>query len=127
MLCYTHNIKFNAVMLCDSIGKGSWVTAGITTDDVMSQNGNLTTIRCNSTHLTSFAVLVDVVGELEVIQKCYFLVTNHLTVLFLISILQVISVAEQTALQIVSYIGCTISIICLMVTVIFFLWLGYDQ
>ena len=50
------------------VGRGSWTTAGITTDDVMAQNGNLTTVRCNSIHLTSFAVLVDVVGKLEVIQ-----------------------------------------------------------
>lgn len=54
---------------CDSIGNGSWTTAGITTDDVMTQStksGPLTTITCRSTHLTSFAVLVDVVGGLEV-------------------------------------------------------------
>ena len=54
---------------CDSIGNGSWTTAGITTDDVMTQStksGPLITITCRSTHLTSFAVLVDVVGGLEV-------------------------------------------------------------
>ena len=33
--------------------------------------------------------------------------------------------AERTALQIVSYIGCAISIICLSATVIFFLFQGY--
>ena len=52
-----------------SIGNGSWITAGITTNDIMIQNtidGSLTTITCKSTHLTSFAVLVDVVGGLEV-------------------------------------------------------------
>ena len=59
-------------MSCDRIGNGSWVTAGISTDDVMIQsteNGNLTTVTCRSTHLTSFAVLVDVAGGLEVIIK----------------------------------------------------------
>lgn len=34
--------------------------------------------------------------------------------------------AERTALQIVSYIGCAISIICLTATVIFFLFQGYN-
>ena len=60
-------------MSCDSIGNGSWVTAGITTDDVMIQSiksENLTTITCRSTHLTSFAVLVDVAGGLKVKYLC---------------------------------------------------------
>ena len=61
-----------------SIGNGSWVTAGIITDDMMIQStesGNLTTITCRSTHLTSFAVLVDVAGGLEV-KLLYGLVTG---------------------------------------------------
>ena len=48
-----------------SVGNGSWVIAGVTTTDV-STSGNLTAIRCSSTHLTSFAVLVDVAGGLAV-------------------------------------------------------------
>ena len=54
------------IMTYDSIGNGSWITAGITTDDVVTK-GNLTIVTCRSTHLTSFAVLVDVVGGLAVI------------------------------------------------------------
>ena len=48
-----------------SVGNGSWVIAGVTTTDVTT-SGNLTAIRCSSTHLTSFAVLVDVAGGLAV-------------------------------------------------------------
>lgn len=33
---------------------------------------------------------------------------------------------EYTALKVVSYIGCAISIACLIVTVVFFLIQGYD-
>ena len=53
------------IITYDSIGNGSWITAGITTNNVMTK-GNLTMVTCQSTHLTSFAVLVDVVGELVV-------------------------------------------------------------
>ena len=42
-------------------------------------------------------------------------------------ILQVIGKVERAALQAVSYVGCGISIMCLSVTVIFFLWQGYYQ
>ena len=35
-----------------------------------------------------------------------------------------ISLAELAALQIVSYIGCAVSIICLIATIIFFLAMG---
>ena len=49
------------VILFDSIGNGRWATAGITTDDVITQSttyGYLRTVTCRSTHLTSFAVFV---------------------------------------------------------------------
>ena len=66
-------------MSCDSIGNGSWVTAGIMTDDNIviqsTKNGTSTTITCRSTHLTSFAVLVDVAGGLKV-KHSYSLVTD---------------------------------------------------
>ena len=47
------------------VGTGGWSSEGI---QVISTKlrGNVTTVLCNSTHLTSFAVLVDVAGELEV-------------------------------------------------------------
>ena len=39
--------------------RGGWDTEGVT---VVSNDINSSTITCNSTHLTSFAVLVDVSG-----------------------------------------------------------------
>ena len=60
---------FLLISLCllneQSVGNGSWVVAGVTTTDVTT-SGNQTAIRCSSTHLTSFAVLVDVAGGLAV-------------------------------------------------------------
>ena len=52
-----------------SIGNGSWITDGVVTNNFTTQttkSGKLTTIQCSATHLTSFAVLVDVAGGLEV-------------------------------------------------------------
>ena len=63
--------EFGCQLFHDSIGNGSWVTAGVRTNDIKTQNtknGNITTVQCTSTHLTSFAVLVDVAGGLEVIR-----------------------------------------------------------
>ena len=51
--------------LCYSVGEGSWVTEGVTTNNT-KQTDSVTTVRCSSTHLTSFAVLVDVAGGLQV-------------------------------------------------------------
>lgn len=73
-----------------------WSTEGISTE-VLS-NG---TIKCSSTHLTSFTILVSVQGE------------------------DFNNGAERLALQIVSYIGCVISILCLILTIIFLLALRY--
>lgn len=53
------------IIINHSVGNGSWVIAGVTTMDVKT-SGNLTAIQCSSTHLTSFAVLVDVAGGLAV-------------------------------------------------------------
>ena len=36
-----------------------------------NQTDSVTTVRCSSTHLTSFAVLVDVAGGLQVMLKSY--------------------------------------------------------
>ena len=44
------------------IGSGGWSTEGVTRVTV-SQSENSTVVQCNSTHLTSFAVLVDVAGS----------------------------------------------------------------
>ena len=53
----------------NSIGNGSWITDGVITNDFTTQktkSGKVTTVQCSATHLTSFAVLVDVAGGLEV-------------------------------------------------------------
>ena len=48
---------------CVCIYRGGWDTEGVT---VMSTDPINSIIRCNSTHLTSFAVLVDVSGGQDV-------------------------------------------------------------
>ena len=45
----------------NSVGTGGWSIGGVTTDSVTT-GGNSTVVQCSSTHLTSFAVLVDVGG-----------------------------------------------------------------
>ena len=50
-----------------SVGNGSWVREGVTTVNSTTNCGqSVTTVQCASTHLTSFAVLVDVAGGLRV-------------------------------------------------------------
>ena len=51
-------------LLC-SVGRGGWSSDGIQVISNITR-GDVTTVLCNSTHLTSFAVLVDVAGGLEV-------------------------------------------------------------
>ena len=46
----------------NSVGSGGWSLGGVTTDSVTTE-GNNTFVQCTSTHLTSFAVLVDVAGS----------------------------------------------------------------
>ncbi|XP_065909619.1 uncharacterized protein [Dysidea avara] len=70
-------------------GRGGWDTEGVTTISVTNN-----TITCNSSHLTSFAVLVDVSGGHKDISK-----------------------EERSILSLVSYVGCGVSIICLLVAI----------
>ena len=72
---YPQNVLFTKPdlhMSCclHSVGSGSWVTDGITTTDNMTF-GYITSVQCQSTHLTSFAVLVDVAGGLQVCSECH--------------------------------------------------------
>ena len=88
------------LLLCiyySSTDFGSWVSDGIITEII-----NDTTVRCLSSHLTSFAVLVDVSG------------THSETA-------NETSPVVNTALSIVSYFGCAVSIVCLVATIIFLL------
>ena len=88
--------------------------------------GNVTSVQCLSTHLTSFAVLVDVAGGLQVCQY----VTGVITIVHVfivipsLMLLQNISKPEGEALQIISYIGCAISAVCLIISIVFFLLQG---
>ncbi|XP_065916123.1 uncharacterized protein [Dysidea avara] len=70
------------------------VTGGWDTNNVVVVDVNDTFITCNSTHLTSFAVLVDVSGGTSKQSK-----------------------EEATALKIVSYIGCSVSIVCSVIAI----------
>ncbi|XP_065912162.1 latrophilin-like protein LAT-2 [Dysidea avara] len=71
---------------------GGWSSDGLHVDRKTKQ-----TVTCNSTHLTSFAVLVDVSGASQKISK-----------------------EHKMALSLVSYVGCAISIICLIAAVLLF-------
>ncbi|XP_065916114.1 uncharacterized protein [Dysidea avara] len=70
------------------------VTGGWDTNNIVVVDVNDTFITCNSTHLTSFAVLVDVTGGTSKQRK-----------------------EEATALNIVSYIGCSVSIVCSVIAI----------
>ena len=73
-----HNwINKSILYFLHSVGSGSWVTEGVrTTNSTMV--GNVTSVRCLSTHLTSFAVLVDVAGGLQVCAGCHSIVATAL-------------------------------------------------
>ncbi len=68
--CYSSN--------SDRIGSGSWSVKGLETDGVTSK-GSMTTVRCSSTHLTSFAVLVSVGTTREVrnLGKGMYVLVHH--------------------------------------------------
>ena len=51
----------NKILLC-SIGNGGWISDGVRTVGSSGHSQGRTTVQCESTHLTSFAVLVDVHG-----------------------------------------------------------------
>ncbi|XP_065911567.1 cadherin EGF LAG seven-pass G-type receptor 1-like isoform X2 [Dysidea avara] len=74
---------------------GGWSEKGVFLD---VENTNSTTVTCITKHLTSFAVLVDSSGTINSIPQ-----------------------VEAKTLSIVSYIGCGISIICLLATIIIIL------
>jgi hypothetical protein len=79
------------------IGSG-WSTTGLTTRKL--SNGSVV---CTSQHLTSFGVLVDVHG-----------------------ITSTVDPVQQKVLSITTYIGCGVSLICLVLTILFYLSLGKE-
>ena len=48
------------------VGNGSWVSEGLQVVSNTTGANSTISVACNSTHLTSFAVLVDVAGAHEV-------------------------------------------------------------
>ena len=65
----SYNLFIIWQLLC-RVGNGSWVSEGVHTVESTTDCGEqVTTVQCTSTHLTSFAVLVDVAGGLKVSVK----------------------------------------------------------
>ena len=54
------------IFLIFSIGEGGWAFDGIEMTSMTENDDGQMVINCQSTHLTSFAVLVDVSGSLSV-------------------------------------------------------------
>ena len=90
-------------LISSSTSTGGWVSDGIIAEFIDD-----TTVRCLSSHLTSFSVLVDVTGT--------FSETN-----------ETVDETEILALSRISYIGTSISILCLLATVIYLLTLRYSK
>ena len=108
---------------------GEWSDEGLTT--VIEKD----TVVCKSTHLTSFAVLVDVSGSTNVrvypnnICAWYYFIGSCSTPYdkdnFNFFQLQQFSADHRLALSIVTYIGCSLSLIALIITIIYFISLRY--
>ena len=83
-VCLNRGVNLSCWMY--SVGSGSWVTDGVrTTNNTMVRN--VTSVQCLSTHLTSFAVLVDVAGGLQVCcgcpdYRCSFVLASNMIDLF---------------------------------------------
>ena len=126
------------MFLYHSAGGGRWSTSNVVTDEVVRGEGGAVQVRCLSTHLTSFAVLVDVTGSgvsrfSLYIAKSHKPISSrnvsvpvcaiHVTIYYHYSYVHSIQSGGK-ALKIVSYIGLGVSLACLLVTIIFFLTLG---
>lgn len=63
---YTPTHAHTHAYTCCSVGSGTWKGEGLTMmKKEVSLDGSKVTIYCSSTHLTSFAILVDVSGTLD--------------------------------------------------------------
>ena len=62
---YYRYLWYQNIIHLHSVGNGSWESEGTTIVSNMT-DGNTTSVQCLSTHLTSFAVLIDVGGGLQV-------------------------------------------------------------
>ena len=58
--------KMSGVLFLCRVGNGSWVSEGLQLVSNTTGANSTISVACNATHLTSFAVLVDVAGGHEV-------------------------------------------------------------
>ena len=93
-----------ACQLYSETSGGRWETSGVTSNYVNGED----TINCYSSHLTSFAVLVDVVEPYDDDASDNSTDTTDI---------------EEEILSVVSYIGCSVSIVCLVVAIVLILTL----
>ena len=70
ILLHVHVNEYTLHVYTHSVGRSRWSSEGIQVISNVTR-GNITTVLCNSTHLTSFAVLVDAAGGLEVCTQQY--------------------------------------------------------
>ncbi len=89
----------NATYTCAywSFSRRMWLTDGVFLDQASSTK---TQIHCLARHLTNFAVLINLDGGAQDSQ---------------------LSAANQVALEVITYIGCGLSIFCLVITAVTFL------
>ena len=107
--CY-YNIK-EAIYFSITLDSNSWSDEGVTTVRIDD------TIQCKTSHLTSFAVLVDVQGSSET--------TSHRSVLFDTYVPVSLTTMMFQALSTISYIGCGISICSLLLTMLVIVYWRY--
>jgi hypothetical protein len=81
----------------DTTSRGSWAFDGVEMAS-MAISADTTVVSCTSTHLTSFAVLVNAGDGLSDLSE-----------------------AELKALMVVSYIGCAVSLACLSLAIIYYI------
>ena len=97
-MTYKNTFLLIIKLISSSTSTGGWVSDGIIAEFIDD-----TTVRCLSSHLTSFSVLVEVTGTFSEANDTN---TNYV---------------EAQALSVVSYVGCSISIVCLLLTIAFLL------
>lgn len=96
------------ILSFSSTSYGGWVSDGVIAEIIDNS-----TVKCLSSHLTSFSVLVDIVAD-EIMND------NNDT-----NATETDTGIEEQILSVVSYIGCSVSIFCLAITIIWLLSFGY--
>ena len=103
-------LQFTALLL--TMYRGGWDTEGVT---VVSNDVNNSTITCLSTHLASFVVLEHLSADQNEVCKTTLQIRQcHIGMTVLV--LQDVTEQDHSSVHVVSYIGCSISLACLLVT-----------